>query len=125
MKLDEYASYDGLGLGELVAKGDVTPSELARTAAAAIKAVNGETKAVIETYEDRIEGLDEESLGHGPFRGVPFLMKDVFGHEQGRLIEFGGTEYLVRGRGYAQSVEDFEDIVVAGGDSGSPIRVHF
>ena len=41
----------------------------------------------------------------------------------GRLIEFGGTEYMVRGRGYAQSVEDFEDIVVAGGDTGSPIRV--
>jgi copper/silver efflux system protein len=41
----------------------------------------------------------------------------------GRLIEFGGTEYMVRGRGYAQSVEDFEDIVVAGGETGSPIRV--
>src|SRR5512139_195900 len=41
----------------------------------------------------------------------------------GRLIEFGGTEYMVRGRGYAQSIEDFEDIVVAGGDTGSPIRV--
>ncbi len=41
----------------------------------------------------------------------------------GRLIEFGGTEYMVRGRGYAQSLEDFEEIVVAGGDTGSPIRV--
>jgi Cu(I)/Ag(I) efflux system membrane protein CusA/SilA len=41
----------------------------------------------------------------------------------GRLIEIGGTEYMVRGRGYAQSVEDFEDIVVAGGETGSPIRV--
>ncbi|HSD65760.1 MAG TPA: efflux RND transporter permease subunit, partial [Vicinamibacteria bacterium] len=41
----------------------------------------------------------------------------------GRLVEFGGTEYMVRGRGYAQSVEDFEDIVVAGGETGSPIRV--
>ena len=26
----------------------------------------------------------------------------------GRLIEFGGTEYMVRGRGYAQSIADFE-----------------
>ncbi len=41
----------------------------------------------------------------------------------GRLIEFGGTEYMVRGRGYAQSIEDFEAIVVAGGETGSPIRV--
>jgi Cu(I)/Ag(I) efflux system membrane protein CusA/SilA len=41
----------------------------------------------------------------------------------GRVIEFGGTEYMVRGRGYAQSIEDFEEIVVAGGETGSPIRV--
>ncbi len=27
----------------------------------------------------------------------------------GRLIEFGGTEYMVRGRGYAQSIADFEN----------------
>jgi Cu(I)/Ag(I) efflux system membrane protein CusA/SilA len=26
----------------------------------------------------------------------------------GRLIEFGGTEYMVRGRGYAKSIADFE-----------------
>src|ERR1700730_13509855 len=30
----------------------------------------------------------------------------------GRLLEFGGTEYMVRGRGYAQSISDFENIVV-------------
>jgi copper/silver efflux system protein len=40
-----------------------------------------------------------------------------------RLIEFGGTEYMVRGRGYANSIEDFEEIVVAPSESGSPIRV--
>ena len=41
----------------------------------------------------------------------------------GRLIEFGGTEYMVRGRGYAQSVADFESIVVSASESGTPIRV--
>ncbi len=41
----------------------------------------------------------------------------------GRLIEFGGTEYMVRGRGYARSVKDFEEIVVASGEGGTPIRV--
>jgi len=28
----------------------------------------------------------------------------------GRLLEFGGTEYMVRGRGYARSIQDFENI---------------
>jgi copper/silver efflux system protein len=41
----------------------------------------------------------------------------------GRLVEFGGTEYMVRGRGYAQSTQDFENIVLKASDTGTPIRV--
>lgn len=41
----------------------------------------------------------------------------------GRLIEFGGTEYMVRGRGYARSLKDFENIVLTASDDGTPIRV--
>jgi copper/silver efflux system protein len=41
----------------------------------------------------------------------------------GRLIEFGGSEYMVRGRGYARSVQDFENIAVSASDTGTPIRV--
>jgi amidase len=88
MKIAEYASYDALGLAELVAKKQVTPKELAETAAKAIELGKPKLGAVVELYPDRIAGLDEKSLGDGPFRGVPFLMKDVFGHEKGRKIEF-------------------------------------
>src|SRR4029079_7681474 len=89
MNLKEYATYDGLGLAELVAKKQVSPKELADTALKAIETANPTVKAVVETYPDRIAGLDEKRLGNGPFRGVPFLIKDVFGHEKGRKIEFG------------------------------------
>src|SRR6267142_1679386 len=41
----------------------------------------------------------------------------------GRLLEFGGTEYMVRGRGYARSLEDFENIPLSVSESGSQIRV--
>src|SRR5512139_510498 len=41
----------------------------------------------------------------------------------GRLIEFGGTEYNIRGRGYARSIKDFENIVLVASDSGTPIRI--
>jgi copper/silver efflux system protein len=41
----------------------------------------------------------------------------------GRLIEFGGTEYNIRGRGYARSVADFADIVVSATPNGTPIRI--
>jgi amidase len=89
MNLAEYARYDALGLAELVARKEVSPKELALTAAAAKAKVDSAVKSVVELYADRIEGLDEASLGAGPFRGVPFLIKDVFGHEKGRKIEFG------------------------------------
>ncbi len=41
----------------------------------------------------------------------------------GRLLEFGGTEYMVRGRGYARSVRDFENIVLLANDNGTTVRV--
>jgi amidase len=95
MTLDEYARHDALGLAALVKNGDISPGELARMAAQAVDAFNPDVNAVVETYPDRIDHLDESSLGAGPFRGVPFLMKDVFGHEAGRRVEFGSR--LCRG----------------------------
>ena len=41
----------------------------------------------------------------------------------GRLLEFGGTEYMVRGRGYARSLQDFENIPLDVSESGSQIRI--
>jgi Cu(I)/Ag(I) efflux system membrane protein CusA/SilA len=41
----------------------------------------------------------------------------------GRLLEFGGTEYMVRGRGYAHSIEDFENIPLSAAEDGSQIRI--
>ena len=40
-----------------------------------------------------------------------------------RLLEFGGAEYMIRGRGYARSIEDFENIVIVPSETGSPIRI--
>ena len=39
----------------------------------------------------------------------------------GRVIEFSGIEYMVRGRGYIKKVEDIEKIAVAVNDNGTPI----
>ena len=41
----------------------------------------------------------------------------------GRLMEFSGAEYMVRGRGYAKSVQDFENIVVSVDPKGTPVLV--
>ncbi len=39
----------------------------------------------------------------------------------GRLLEWSGREYMVRGRGYARSVEDLASVVVKADSSGTPI----
>lgn len=41
----------------------------------------------------------------------------------GRLLEFSGAEYMVRGRGYAKSIKDLEQIVVSVDEKGTPILV--
>jgi Cu(I)/Ag(I) efflux system membrane protein CusA/SilA len=41
----------------------------------------------------------------------------------GRLIEFGGTEYNIRGRGYLRSIQDLENIAVTASDTGTPICI--
>ncbi len=41
----------------------------------------------------------------------------------GRLVEFSGAEYMVRGRGYAQSTGDIGKIVLAKTPGGVPIRI--
>ena len=41
----------------------------------------------------------------------------------GRLVEMTGAEYMVRGRGYAKSVTDIGEIVLARNDNGVPVRV--
>jgi Cu(I)/Ag(I) efflux system membrane protein CusA/SilA len=40
---------------------------------------------------------------------------------EGRLLELGGREYMVRGRGYIKSVSDIEKIVIGTNRQGTPI----
>jgi Cu(I)/Ag(I) efflux system membrane protein CusA/SilA len=39
----------------------------------------------------------------------------------GRVVEFSGVEYMVRGRGYIKKVEDIEKIAVGVNENGTPI----
>ncbi len=41
----------------------------------------------------------------------------------GRLLEFSGAEYMVRGRGYIKSISDIEQIVVSTDKNGTPVLV--
>ena len=89
MHLSEYANCDATALAGLIAKGEVSAKEVALCARQAIEKVNPEINAVIETYQDRIEELDDSQLATGPLHGVPFLIKDTGNNEAGRKCERG------------------------------------
>src|SRR5437870_3997600 len=42
---------------------------------------------------------------------------------EGRLLEFSGREYMVRGRGYLSSVADIEKVSLGADPRGTPVRV--
>jgi len=58
-----------------------------------------------------------------PLSKVVDAIRDGNNDVGGRLVELAGAEYMVRGRGYAKSISDLENIVVGNGKSGTPILV--
>jgi len=93
----DYERYDGLGLGELVRGGEVTPTELVEEAIGRIEALNPKLNAVIHTQFERARAAAAEPPGDGPFAGVPFLLKDIMGQEAGEPCSYS-TKLLVDAR---------------------------
>jgi amidase len=73
----EYDQYDGLGLADLVRRGLVTPTELLEAAIERVEARNGAVNAVTMPLYDLARAAIADGLPDGPFRGVPYLMKDL------------------------------------------------
>ncbi|HEY6793988.1 MAG TPA: amidase [Kineosporiaceae bacterium] len=88
MEAAEYRAYDALGLAELVARGEVSATELLDAARERTAAVNPRLNAVV-TMLDR--EADEQVRGplQGPFAGVPFLIKDLLQDYAGRPTSGG------------------------------------
>lgn len=89
MKLAEYASFDAIGLASLVARREVEARELRECAAEATAKLNPSLNAILELFDDRVEGGDPAASTDGPLAGVPFFLKDIGAGEEGRLSEMG------------------------------------
>ena len=83
MAFAEYGNYDGLGLAELVRKKKVTPTELVEEAIQRIETHNPKLNAVINKLYERARDTAKTDLPDGPFKGVPFLMKDLMATLEG------------------------------------------
>ena len=91
MKLSEYVKHDAVGLAALVARGEVTRTELETAALEAVAAVNPLINAVVETWP--AEGGEEPDSGASSdgaaLAGVPFLIKDLGVSMAGKRVELG------------------------------------
>jgi amidase len=75
---DPLAMLDATAQAELVASGEVTPLELVDAAIARIEAVDPEINSVVlRRFEHARAEAASDDLPPGPFRGVPFLTKDL------------------------------------------------
>jgi Cu(I)/Ag(I) efflux system membrane protein CusA/SilA len=58
-----------------------------------------------------------------PLEKVIQAVRDSNAEVSGRVLEMAGTEYVIRGRGYIQSVADIEQIPLGTDDRGTPILI--
>jgi len=81
---DNLAFLDATAQAELVRRRELTPRELVDAAITRIEAVNPQLNAVITPLFDKARAQAiAPPLPDGPFRGVPFLLKDLGCHSAG------------------------------------------
>jgi amidase len=101
----EYGNYDGLGLADLIAKKEITPLELLRAVRQRVEALNPKLNALCHLFFDKAEAQISQGLGIGPFRGVPFALKDVGQYLAGTITSAGS-------RIWKDHVADFDSTLV-------------
>src|SRR5262245_49529358 len=81
---DELARLDAIAQAELVRRKEVTPRGLVDAAIARVEKLNPTLNAVITPLFDKARAqANSANLPNGPFRGVPFLLKDLGCHSAG------------------------------------------
>ncbi|HLF84119.1 MAG TPA: amidase [Blastocatellia bacterium] len=102
----EYDQYDGLGLAALVAKRQVTPLELLNAVRQRLEAINPKVNATAQVFFDKAEARIKQGLLAGPFKGVPFVLKDLGQQMAGTITSYGS-------RVFKDNTPDFDSTLVA------------
>ncbi len=89
---------DAVDQATLVAKGEVTPIELLDAAIARIEETDPALNALTITWFDHARRLAADpALPDGPFRGVPFLLKDLYTAFAGQTLSNGNVALKAAG----------------------------
>ena len=96
---DTLATLDATAQAELVRSGEAEPAELVEAAIARIERLDADLNSVIHPLFDKARAVARsDELGDGPFRGVPFLVKDAVCHTAGDPYHLGMR--LLKERGH-------------------------
>lgn len=89
MKTSEYIHQDGIGLANLIAKGEISPREACLAALEVHEATDPAISAIIEIWADDIDAAVAAVDSDAPYRGVPFFIKDILLTMEGKKCEDG------------------------------------
>ncbi|NNE74470.1 MAG: amidase [Acidimicrobiales bacterium] len=102
---DAYDSNDGVGLAQLVASGQLKPSELLDEAIARSDVRNAEFNAIVDRFDDKARAQIDAGRGsRGPLWGVPFVLKDLYADYEGTRLTNGSrswADHVSTGTSYA------------------------
>jgi Asp-tRNA(Asn)/Glu-tRNA(Gln) amidotransferase A subunit family amidase len=87
----DYERHDALGLADLVRRREITADELLDAALARVSLRNPVVNAVVMPLEDYARKAIASGIPDGPFRGVPYLMKDLTASLAGVPMTRGST----------------------------------
>jgi Cu(I)/Ag(I) efflux system membrane protein CusA/SilA len=76
----------------------------------------------VPQYQVTVDAARLRALGI-PFATVVEAVRRSNVETGGRLLEFGGSEYMIRGRGYLNDPRELDEAVVAGGGTSQIVRV--
>lgn len=86
----EYRDMDATGLSEAIAKGDLTAAEVLEIAIARAEAVNPRINAIVhDQFDQARRTVADDKADHGPFQGVPYLLKDLGAFDTGQPCTMG------------------------------------
>ena len=77
MTISEYGSLDATAMAALIARKELTATELLEEAILRAERTNSALNAIIYRDYDRARMAAKAALPQGPFTGVPFLLKDI------------------------------------------------
>lgn len=101
MSFKEYTQFDGVGLADLIRKGEISPLEVLEEAITRTEKINPKINAVITKMYDEAKRSIEKGLPEGPFKGVPIMLKDI-------LQLYKGVRYTLGSKLFKDYVPDID-----------------